>query len=133
MINRKIHINFLGILLIASISLFYSFEIDIETEFTEEEMLEIHQEVEERVKAFTARERRNCREELMEAVEAKVDSILMYDIKELLSEDNEIQDNTPERPLPPEKPELLEPKDNTPLQPLIKNESEVFNTTNKIE
>ena len=103
-----------------------SFKLEIETKFTKEEMDEINKEVQLRVDAFIKKEKENCRGELMEMVDAKVDTILMFDTKNLLMNDGSLIDDTPPRPSPPDKPDLLEPKDDTPLRPLIDNKEEVF-------
>lgn len=106
--------------------LFSSFKIDIETKFTEEEMQEIHQEADAIVRAFTKKEIDKCRKELMETVDARVDTILMFDVRELLREKGALVNDAPPRPEPPSKPELLTPNDDTPLQPLIENEEKTF-------
>jgi len=124
---KKKKIGF-SIMLFASLTIasLYSFKLDIETVFTEEEMVDINKEIEDRVAAFIANEKKICQQELMEMVDVKVDTILMFDIKELLKGDSDIEDNTPPRPEPPEKPEILKPQDDTPLQPLIEDERELF-------
>lgn len=103
----------------------YGFKIDIETEFSDDEMKEIQQEVEARVKAFVKKEKEDCRKELIELADTKADSILMYDFKKLVKNDSLVED-IPARPLPPSKPEILVPNDNTPLQPLIEDEEQIF-------
>ena len=110
--------------------LFSSFKLDIETEFTAAEMLEIEQEADTIVKAFTKKEIEECRRELMETVVAEVDTMLMFHSRDLLRERGVLVNDAPARPTPPSKPALLKPNDNTPLQPLIKNEEETFQEQN---
>lgn len=102
-----------------------SFKVDIETKFTDEEMKEINNEVQKRVEAFIQKEKKDCNEELMKMVNVRVDTILMFDYKELIGQDS--LDDTPPRPTPPTKPEILTPNDDTPLQPLIEDEEKIFN------
>lgn len=122
-IYKKILITICIVSIVASL---YSFKRDIETVFTEEEMVDIHKEIDLRVTAFIANEKRICREELIEMVDTEVDTILMFNAPELVREDEELKDNTPLRPEPPQKPELVKPTDDTPLKPLIEDKEEVF-------
>lgn len=117
-----------SILLFAAIAItsLYGFKLDIETVFSKEEMEDINKEVALRVAAFIAIEKKICREELMEMVDVRVDTVLMFDIRELLEGYEDMEDDTPIRPEPPEKPEILKPKDDTPLQPLIEDKEELF-------
>ena len=122
---KNIKINTCILFSILMISLL-SFKVDIETKFTDEEMKEINNEVQKRVAAFVQNEKKDCNQELMKMVAARVDTILMFDYKKLLGQDS-LLNNTPPRPTPPTKPELLTPNDDTPLQPLIEDEESVFN------
>ncbi len=121
----KLYIALLMLSMITILAL-SSFNVNLETEFSQEEMIEIRKEVDTRVKAFLAKKRKDCDRELMELVDLKVDTILMFDFKELLMDGDSLNDDTPPRPSPPSKPELLVPNDSTPLQPLIENEDTLF-------
>jgi hypothetical protein len=123
---------YIGFLLLSVIVLFLfsSFKLDIETTFTEEEMQEINEAADDIIAAFTKKERDKCRRELIETVVAEVDTMLMFNSRELLRERGILVNDAPPRPSPPSKPELLIPNDNTPLQPLIENEAAVFQQQN---
>jgi len=102
-----------------------SFKLNIETEFSPEEMQEINQEVEERVAAFAAKETSKCRKKLLEEANAAVDTLLMFNAPELLGTDT-LASPLPPKPNRPKKPEILTPVDDSPLQPLINNEDTIF-------
>ncbi|MGK0388188.1 MAG: hypothetical protein ACI94Y_000916 [Maribacter sp.] len=128
--KQYLYISLLSLSIIV-VLLFSSFKLDIETSFTDEEMQEIYNETDDIVTAFTKKEMNKCRRELMEMVDAEVDTMLMFHSRDLLRERGILVNDSPPRPVPPSKPELLIPNDDTPLQPLIENEEKVFEEQNE--
>lgn len=123
--KRNLHLGLLFIVAMG-LCLFTSFKLDVETKFTEEEMQEIYKEADTVVEAFVRKEKAKCRAELMEAVDARVDTMLMFNVRDYLREKGALVNDAPPRPEPPNKPEVLTPDDSTPLQPLIEDEEQVF-------
>ena len=110
--------------------LFSSFKFDMDESPFSPDDPEVQVDVQERIKAFKRKKRKECQIELMEEVDAKVDTILMFNKNDYLIQDNIIP--IPDKPGRPEQPEMIEPKDSTPLQPLI-DEDSVFQDIDTLE
>ncbi len=92
-------------------------KIETQYQFSEEEIAQIHEEVEKNILLFIQKKEKECQKALMEKVENKVDTILMFQAHELMSDlDSSSVWNKPERP---ERPDLLNPIDTSPLAPLV--------------
>ncbi len=113
------------ILFIPLIILWSSFQFIDEPRFSVEEMKEINQEVSLRIEAFVNKEKKKCEEELMDLVDSKVDSILMFDAQRLLFGEDTFKIKT--KPIKPKFPDLIQPEDDTPLAPLIKDNETIEN------
>ncbi len=123
---KKIFIT--TILLSLGIFINTSFKLEDKPTFSKEEMKNIQIEIEERINAFTKKQQADCWNALMEKVDAKVDTILMFEIEQLLIGDDSLY--IPQKPDRPQKPQIMDPIDSLPLAPLIENEKDIFNKEN---
>ncbi len=118
-------------LFLALVFILLGFKSDDKADFSKEEMELINHEIEKRLAEFTAKKKKECKEKLLEMVDNKVDSILMYDdLNLLLGADTSAVKAKPSKPL---RPEVLKPNDDTPLEPLIKNEDDILNEIKETE
>ncbi len=116
---------YLMILMLGISTLFFSsYQIGNEPEFTEEDMLFIQEEIEKRILAFKQKKNKECQEELIERVDAKVDSLLMYNAQELLFGDDTV--SIKPKPNKPSFPEVIRPDNDAPLAPLIGDEDSLL-------
>ncbi len=105
------------------------FQLEDKPGFSKEEKIAIEEEINLRIATFVRKEKKECREELMEKVDDKVDSILMFDFdaqKLLFGDDTTI---IKPKPTKPQIPELIQPNDDTPLEPLIKDEKSIIESS----
>lgn len=133
-VKNKINLLFL---LCLTIGLLTSFSPIKKEMFSQEELNTMQEEVKKRTQAFIVLQKQKCEKELMKKVELKVDSILMYNFKDLIQKDGEVPQAAPPKPLPPTKPKPIEPQDDSPLAPLLdKNffeKKEISNTKSTLD